>query len=104
MLETMDVMQDINVSITGRNASKCAFYGYAVNNANLGSITSAKTASDMFLRDVSHHLIERNDRQRTLAQTHQHDIDGHPVQPGAENRISTKSRNLSVQLKKGFLS
>ena len=104
MLKTVDIMQDEAVPITGRNASKGAFNGYAVNNSKLRQIISAKTASDMFLRDACHHVIERNDRQRMLAQAHQHDIDGHPVQPRGENRFPTKGRELSVQLKKGFLS
>ena len=38
-----------------------------------------------------------------LAQAHQHDIDGHPVQPSGESRVTAKSRDLSVQLEEGFL-
>ena len=38
-----------------------------------------------------------------LAQAHQHDIDGHPVQPCREKGVASKRCDLAVQLEKGFL-
>jgi len=58
MLKTMDIMKEEEFPIAGCQSIHSAFDGYAVNNASLRPITRAKTAPNMFLRDVCHHLIE----------------------------------------------
>ncbi len=58
MFKTMDIMKEEEIPITRCQSSHGAFDGYAVDNASLPPITSAKTAPDVFLRDVCHHLIE----------------------------------------------
>ena len=54
MLKTMDIMMEEEKPIARCQSSHGAFDRYAVDNAGLPAITSAKTAPDVFLRDVSH--------------------------------------------------
>lgn len=58
MLKTMDIMKEEEFPIAGCQSIDGAFNGYTVNNASLRPIPSAKTAPNIFLRDVCHHLIE----------------------------------------------
>ena len=58
MLKTMDIMKEKEFPIAGCQSIHSAFNGYAVNNASLPTITSAKTAPNIVLWDVCHHLIE----------------------------------------------
>ncbi len=103
MRKTMDFMKKEEFPMNRCQSIQSIFKGYAVHNARLRSITGAKTAPNMFLRDVCHHLIEGNNRQHTLAQVHQHNIDGHPVQPSGEKGFAAKRNELAMQLKESFL-
>jgi len=103
MLKTMDIMKEENLAIAGREGIQGTLNGYTVNNANLRKVASSKTSPIFYLRDALYHLIERHDRQHTPAQAHQHDIEGHPVQPGGEKRFTAKRIELAMQLKKCFL-
>ena len=58
MLKTMDIMKEEEMPITRCQSSHGAFDGYAVDNASLPPITGPKTAPNVFLRNVGHHLIE----------------------------------------------
>ena len=58
MLKTTDIMEEKKFPIAGCQSIHGAFNSYAVNNASLRPITSAKTAPNMFLRNVCHHLLE----------------------------------------------
>ena len=44
MLKTMDIMKEKEFPIAGCQSFRSAFNGYAVNDASLPTITSAKTA------------------------------------------------------------
>ena len=58
MLKTLDIMQEEEPPITRCQSTHSALESYAVNNALLRPITSAKTAPEMFHWAVRHHLIE----------------------------------------------
>jgi len=58
MLKTMDIMKEEEMPITRRQSIHGALDGYAIDNASLSPIASAKTAPNVFLRDVCHQLIE----------------------------------------------
>ncbi len=58
MLKTIDIMQEEESPIARCQSIQSALNGYSINNASLGPITSAKTAPNMFLRNVCHHLLE----------------------------------------------
>jgi hypothetical protein len=103
MLKTMDIVKEENIAIAGRQSSHSPIDGQAVNNTGLSRIANAKTPPRAFLISVCHEAIERNNGKHALAQPHQHDIDCHPVKPCGESGVTAKSRELPVQLKKGFL-
>ena len=54
MLKTMDIMKEEEMPIARRQSGHGAIEGYAVDNASLPPITSAKTAPNVFLRNVGH--------------------------------------------------
>ena len=58
MLKTMDIMMEEEKPIARCQSSHGAFDCYAVDDAGLLAITSAKTTPDVFLRNICHHLIE----------------------------------------------
>ncbi len=58
MFKTTHIMKEEKFPIAGCQSIQGAFNGYAVNNASLRPIQRAKTAPNMFLRDVCHHLLE----------------------------------------------
>ena len=58
MLKTMDIMKEEKLPISRWESIQSALDSYAVDDANLRKITSAKTAPNVFLRGVCHHLIE----------------------------------------------
>src|SRR5271169_6326198 len=50
-----------------------------------------------------HSLFQRIGRERFLAKAHEHDVNGHAMQPGGEGRFTTKGADLAEELKKGLL-
>ena len=58
MFKTLDIMKEEEKPIARCQSSHGAFDRYAIDNAGLLAITSAKTTPDVFLRHICHHLIE----------------------------------------------
>jgi len=58
MLKATDIMEEETLPVAGCQSIHGAFNGYAVDNASLRPIASAKTAPNKFLRSVRHHLLE----------------------------------------------
>ncbi len=48
MLKTLDIMQEKKLPIAGCQSTHSAFNSYAVDNAGLRPITSAKSVPNMF--------------------------------------------------------
>jgi hypothetical protein len=63
-----------------------------------------KLRSGAFFRFRFQSLIQGNHSQPLLAQMHQHNIDGHSVQPGGKGRVAAEACNPAMQLKKNLLS
>ncbi len=103
MLKTMDIVEEEDISIAGRQRSQGTIDGQAVNNGVQSWIANAKALHGAFLIAAFYQAFERNHGEHALAQAHQHDIDCHPVKPCGEGGVPAKSCKLPVQLKKGLL-
>jgi len=81
MIESLHVVKDEDAAVTWRKVCNSAIDGETVDRSSLSQIASTESPSSAFFRDIGHQMIERHHGQYTLAQMHQNDIHGEPVQP-----------------------
>jgi hypothetical protein len=103
MIETLDIVKEINAAIAGGKRSNSAINSKTVDRSSLCQITSSKASAGMFFGNICCQVIERYKRHDALAQMHQHSIYSQPVQPSAKDRIASKQSDLAVRLQKCFL-
>ena len=103
MLVALNVVQNKNQPVAGRQIVDRPLQRQPVNSAGKGQIRSAKAASRAVLPEPAPSPHPAKSAKPLLAQLHQHDIDGQPVQPGGKGRVAPERRNLPVQLKKCLL-
>jgi len=103
MLEAVNIVKEEDFPVAGREGIDGALQGDAVDGAGLGDVARAEIASRIIFGDAGHHVVERDDGQNALAQPHEHDIEGHAMEPGGEERFAAKRGKLAMQLEEGFL-
>ena len=90
MIETVNVMKEEYVAVSRRHCLNCALNGKPINDACLRQITGTEAASGALFWNAFHEVIEGDNGQGALAQVHQNCIDGKPMKPSAEDRVSAE--------------
>ena len=104
VLVTLYVVEHKNRPIAGRQFPDGALKIDAIHGTAQPQVGSANVSSrppGVFIRLGC--FLERSNRQRLLAQAHQHNVDGHAMKPGRKRRFAPEGGHLAKKLKKSFL-
>jgi hypothetical protein len=100
----LNVVEDEDRLVAGRQPVDGAFEMDAVNQSGQGQIESAEFLVRAAVLGVGlGDFLERDDRERALAEAHENHVDRQAVQPGGERRISAKRVDLAEDLQESFL-
>src|SRR5215469_41053 len=96
-------MEDEDHAVAGRERGYGAFEGDAIDRAGELEVAAAEVALGCVVFRRVDGFLEGDEAKSFLAQVHEDEVDGEPVEPGGERGFTAEAADFAEEVEEGLL-